>query len=70
MFWTSVQGGVTMIIKICLNPSMVDHVFRVQLGFVKFFSHLEQVRDVFTHAVILRTANEYETCLNFEHFNG
>jgi len=25
---------------------------------------------VFTHAIILRIANEYETCLSFEHFNG
>jgi hypothetical protein len=25
---------------------------------------------VFTHAIILRTANEYETCLSFEDFNG
>jgi len=41
--------GVIMIIKMCLNPSMVDHVSYVQLVFVKFLNHLEQVWVMFLH---------------------
>jgi hypothetical protein len=41
--------GVTMIIEMYLNPSMVDHVSCVQLVFAKFLNHLEQVQVMFLH---------------------